>query len=147
VDYRVYNITQECSEYAGLIDEDTSDYCAAWEELNNLTTNQPSCQWREFQYTAASDLDGSVFSGQLDSYGGGGYVYRLSSSSAQIQSDLVRLQQQHWINNQTRAIFLEFAVYNPNVSRKSLIVSQRKRLTIAMVSVLGTMYTCRVRRV
>ena len=52
----------------------------------------------------------------IDSYGGGGYVYRIRGSSKKIRQDLKSLQQQRWINNHTRAVFLEFAVYNANVN-------------------------------
>ena len=57
-----------------------------------------------------------AFIAGIDSYGGGGYVYRIRGSSKKIRQDLKSLQQQRWINNHTRAVFLEFAVYNANVN-------------------------------
>jgi len=40
----------------------------------------------------------------------------LKGAQSQIKEDLLELQQQHWINNHTRAIFLEFSVYNAQVN-------------------------------
>ena len=116
VDSRVRSVTQECAQASALINEDSRDYCDAWEEMNNLTKNLPSCFRPEFKYTKAEDLDSSVYSAKVDSYDGGGYVYRLDGQSRTIRQGLVELQQQHWVNNHTRAIFLEFSVYNANVN-------------------------------
>ncbi len=44
------------------------------------------------------------------------FPYRLNAPASEIRSDLLDLQQQHWVNNHTRAIFLEFAVYNAQAS-------------------------------
>ncbi len=52
----------------------------------------------------------------MDSYGGGGYVFRINTPSRDVRKELILLQQQHWVNNHTRAIFLEFSVYNTNVN-------------------------------
>ena len=43
------------------------------------------------------------------------YVYRMSGPQRELQADLLALQQQHWLNNHTRALFLEFSVYNAQV--------------------------------
>ncbi len=77
---------------------------------------QNSCYKSEFKYTKAEELDSLPYTAKLDVYGGGGYVYRLNSPQAQIKKDLLELQQQHWINNHTRAVFLEFSVYNAQVT-------------------------------
>lgn len=95
--------------------EDDQDYCNAWEERNALTENFLSCQRPEFKYTSASELNGLPYTAAVDIYTGGGYVYRLNGAAKQIREDLVDLQQLHWVNNHTRALFLEFSSYNANV--------------------------------
>jgi len=40
----------------------------------------------------------------------------MNGKQAKIREDLLELQQQHWINNHTRAVFLEFSVYNAQVN-------------------------------
>ena len=116
VDHRVHSITQECAHASAFINEDHNDYCNAWEEQTPLTENLPSCQRKEFKYTSAKDLDSLPYTAKLDLYGGGGYVYRLNEPQKIIREELVELQRQHWLNNHTRAVFLEFSVYNPQVN-------------------------------
>ena len=52
----------------------------------------------------------------MDHYGGGGYVFRFKGSSKLIRSNLKMLEKMRWINNHTRAVFFEFAVYNANIN-------------------------------
>ena len=116
VDRRVHNITQECAQASNQKNEDTKDYCNAWEEQTALTENLPSCVKTEFKYTTAKELQGIAYSADVDRYNGGGYVYRLNGGSKQVRQELKDLQQQHWVNNHTRALFLEFSTYNANLN-------------------------------
>ena len=52
----------------------------------------------------------------MDQYSGGGYVFRFKGSTKLIQNDLKKLEALKWVNNHTRAVFLEFAVYNANIN-------------------------------
>lgn len=115
VDHRVHQITQECAQATSFIYEDDADYCSVWEEMTALTENLPSCARTEFKYTSAEELQGLPYTAKVDAYTGGGYVYRLNSPAAQTRKDLLELQRDHWINNQTRAVFLELSAYNANV--------------------------------
>jgi polycystin 1L2 len=116
LDKLVLNLTMECAQKSDVVNEDASDFCDAWDERTPLTEELPSCQRPEFRYTTGEELQSLGYSASVDSYGGGGYVYRLNKASKTLRKNLVDLQAQHWINNHTRAIFLEFSVYNPNVS-------------------------------
>ena len=112
----VINLTQECAQGSIFVNEDDGDYCNAWEEKTPLTEFLPSCLRSEFKYTTAGQLNSMPYTAGIDSYGGGGYVYHIKGSSKSIRNDLKLLQQQRWINNHTRALFLEFSVYNANVN-------------------------------
>ncbi|CAF1643684.1 unnamed protein product [Adineta ricciae] len=68
-----------------------------------------------FHYSTSDQLDGSIFSGEYATYGGGGYVYQFRGSLAEIQTNLSLLHQLQWINQHTRAVFIQFTLYNPNV--------------------------------
>ena len=107
------------TQATNIINEDHTDYCHAWEEKTALTENLLSCLKPEFKYTTAKDLNGLPYTGAVDIYGGGGYVYRLNGAAKQVREDLIELQRQHWINNHTRAVFLEFSAYNANVNKHS----------------------------
>ena len=69
-----------------------------------------------FQHKSEKSLQGSSYSGILNDYSGGGYAYIFSRNINQIQADLSALRNFTWIDHQTRAVFLEFSVYNPNVN-------------------------------
>jgi hypothetical protein len=71
--------------------------------------------FKEFKYKTAEELQSLPFSATLDSYSGGGYVYRIRGSAKNIQNDLEDLRRLYWVDNNTRAVFLEFSTYNANV--------------------------------
>ena len=50
-------------------------------------------------------------------YSGGGYVWRLNKGKTVLEADLKMLKKQKWIDELTRAIVIDFAVYNPQVER------------------------------
>ena len=116
VAHEVQNLTRECAQHTSLVDEDTTDYCNAWEEETDITRQLPSCLMEEFKYSTAESLDGVLIRADLDSYLGGGYVFRIKGKNNEIRERLRKLQQQHWVNNQTRAVILEFATYNVNIN-------------------------------
>ena len=78
-----------------------------------------SCSLQPFKYTTAETLQSLPFSAILDSYSGGGYVYKIQGSAGNIRNDLEDLKRLYWIDNNTRAVFLEFSTYNANVSQLS----------------------------
>jgi hypothetical protein len=55
---------------------------------------------------------GTMTVGALDSYTGGGYVLLLNGSTPQLIAALVTLEQQGWIDRNSRAIFVQFSAYN-----------------------------------
>ena len=113
---QVQNITKECAKNSELVNEDIRDYCNAWEEMTDLTRELPSCIMPEFKYKTAEELDGFLVSADLDMYSGGGYIANIKGPNKDIKKNLLKLQQQRWINNQTRAVMMEFATYNPNIN-------------------------------
>jgi hypothetical protein len=54
-------------------------------------------------------------SGVYTEYLGGGYVYKMNGNASETISNLTFLEQNHWIDRQTRAVFVEFNIYNPNI--------------------------------
>ena len=105
-----------------------------WEETTALTMNLPSCSRPEFKYTTAEELQGLPYTAKVDAYTGGGYVYRLNAPAKQIREDLLELQRDHWVNNHTRAVFLELSAYNANVSQ--LIESRDIIIIIILIAQL-----------
>ncbi|XP_056135511.1 LOW QUALITY PROTEIN: polycystin-1 [Lampris incognitus] len=47
---------------------------------------------------------------------GSGSVYQLNRSLTQVSASIQHLQQLHWLNHRTRAVFVEFSLYNINTN-------------------------------
>lgn len=75
-----------------------------------------------FQYQTADELQGYSISGDYSTYGGDGYVYEMRGQLSYIQGNLSLLQQLDWIDRQTRAVMVEYTLYNPNINM--LIVAE-----------------------
>ena len=69
-----------------------------------------------FQYQDSNSLQGLPIQGQYSTYDGSGYLYELRGQLSFIQGNLSLLKQMEWIDRQTRAVFIEFSVYNPNIN-------------------------------
>lgn len=100
--------------------EEDNDYGPRWSSYN--TSYVPSSSIRNiyssFQYSSGTELDSFPYVAQYSSYGAGGYAYTFNKSSGldTVISDLTALRDNLWINQQTRALLLQFALYNPNVN-------------------------------
>ena len=69
--------------------------------------------WR-FEYRTAAELKESTYWGRLAEYGGGGYTQLLPNTSDSLLHVLVQLQKDDWVDQATRAVFIDFAIYNAN---------------------------------
>ncbi|KAK3877407.1 hypothetical protein Pcinc_017874, partial [Petrolisthes cinctipes] len=113
---KLRQFTENCASYTNLINEDGTDYCSQWSHPNPYTYNTTSCNIPEFKYTTASQLESLAMWGQRDWYGGGGYVIRLNEEASSILTRLHFLQRNGWIDEHTRAVLIEFSVYNTQVN-------------------------------
>jgi len=90
------------------IDKDKCSYQPGWtnetSEISNSSIDQA------FQYGVNEELDDS-----------GGYIYEFRGRLSDLQSNLSLLHQLEWINRQTRAVIIQFSLYNPNVELFSSI--------------------------
>lgn len=64
----------------------------------------------------ASRLKNMPYLATLQTYKGGGYVFNFERSYRRTKRNLTRLREEDWLDLRTRAIFLEFTVYNPNAN-------------------------------
>ncbi|XP_076459207.1 polycystin-2-like isoform X2 [Babylonia areolata] len=67
-------------------------------------------------YQSESQLDGSTHWGLLTTYSGGGYVQNLESNKTSSLEIINYLYNNLWIQRGTRAIFIDFTVYNANIN-------------------------------
>lgn len=81
-----------------------------WAEV---TTNVTCDAWT---YKNTFELNGMPIVGYYSSYSGGGYVVSLGDSIETASDSLDYIKTTRWIDRQTRAVFVEFNLFNANVN-------------------------------
>ena len=112
------NISQLCTDGLSSSSQDRKNYGFGW-SLFNQTYSPPNgfqSMYAAFQYQNEDQLQGSPYTGQFKTYDGGGYLFELRGKLSYLQGNLSLLREMNWIDRQTRAIFFEFSVYNPNIN-------------------------------
>ena len=100
-------------------DEDKANYLIGWSSppKNSSNFQFPSGSLsRSFQYVSAKDFDSLPYLGIYSNYMGGGYVYNMSHNYDNALADLENLQSSEWLSKETRALFVEFSIFNPNIN-------------------------------
>ncbi|NWR05966.1 PKD1 protein, partial [Paradoxornis webbianus] len=85
----------------------TADYGVGWES----TAGNGTAAWAH----SAPDLAGIWYWGYISFYDSSGYVQELGPSLEESRAQLQFLQQHTWIDNMSRAVFVELLQYNPSV--------------------------------
>jgi hypothetical protein len=67
-----------------------------------------------FTYKTSDDIGGYPYWGIFSTYGGGGYVTELGTTMTDASSTVDTIMNNNWVDNNTRAIFIEVNLYNPN---------------------------------
>ncbi|XP_041369324.1 polycystic kidney disease protein 1-like 2 [Gigantopelta aegis] len=96
--------------------EDTRTYNENWE---NETAVNGSSMW---SYQPGRQLDTLPTMGKLAIYPGGGYVVQLPRNVSLARERLDDIQQTAWIDEYTRAVFVEFTLFNPNVQLFTMVI-------------------------
>lgn len=101
-----------CFKDYDIFNEDKSDF------ISNLTFSNYSKISDAFKYTKSSDLEGQPYLGSYSNYMGGGFVYKIENflDLNQTKQEIFLLQKLNWIDKHTRALFIEFSLFNPNVN-------------------------------
>jgi polycystin 1L2 len=101
--------------------QETSSFNYGWSSVAPFNSSfkpieSDSLIYDSFQFKTADELQGSSFNGKYNTYPGSGYVYSMRGKLSYIYGNLTRLQQLNWIDRQTRAVFVEFSSFNPNLN-------------------------------
>nr|AKN21729.1 PKD2-3 [Schmidtea mediterranea] len=67
-------------------------------------------------YTSSQVSQADNYYGSISLYGGGGYIIDLTSDSNKTNQIVSDLKEQTWIDRGTRAVFLDFVVFNINMN-------------------------------
>lgn len=108
--------------------EDKDNYKPGWSSVANLSyfidarTNHLDSYRMSFIYRTSEDLGGEPFDGYMASYSGGGYVANLGLTY-ESASDMIRnLSMGRWVDVYSRAVMVEFNVFNPGSRLANLVV-------------------------
>lgn len=71
------------------------------------------CSWK---FHTEKELNGSSHGATLATYPGSGFYQDLSTTRAKTAELISELKANRWIDRGTRAVFLDFTIYNPNVN-------------------------------
>ncbi|NWY27439.1 PK1L2 protein, partial [Pheucticus melanocephalus] len=110
---RLQHVVEECHAPYSLQTEDTSVYGEHWNTSAPDNSSDLSSAW---QYRSQSKLRGHPSWGKFAVYSGGGYVIHLGTDPKNASRILQYLFNNVWLDTFTRAVFVEFTVYNANVN-------------------------------
>ncbi|CAJ0953971.1 unnamed protein product [Ranitomeya imitator] len=110
--------------------EDTGSYGPMWSPLSG-SSNASTDKW---MYHTVADLGGHPVWTQLEYYPGGGYVAELGLNSSSAESVITDMETSKWLDSYTKAIFVEFNVYNANINLFCLVTF------ILETTVIGSLY-------
>ncbi|XP_048461921.1 polycystic kidney disease protein 1-like 2 [Rhincodon typus] len=104
---------KECHALYSLDNEDISDYSLHWNASVSQNSSDLDYVWK---YQSQTELRGYPIWGKLAMYRGGGYIAELGTDAQDAYRVLKYLFDNTWLDTYTRAIFVEFTVYNANVN-------------------------------
>ncbi|MGH0125309.1 UNVERIFIED_CONTAM: hypothetical protein FKN15_022898 [Acipenser sinensis] len=104
---------QQCHPSYTSTDEDTANYGPGW---TNSTTGGQSGLGQAWQYHTAASLQKNPVWGRLALYQGGGYAVELGTEREQAYRVLSLLSKEGWLDQRSRALLVEFNVFNANVN-------------------------------
>lgn len=110
---QIPNTFPKCIGMYSISHQDEAQYGPGWAAFNTSTApaGSTSNPWR---YRSASELNGYPYLGKINTYSGGGYVLDLSPIYYKAVRQVKHLTSKLWLDRHTRAIFVEFTLYNPN---------------------------------
>lgn len=103
------SIIDTCNGDYTINDEDNGRYGPGWVSIQIDSGANMSGHFEPWVYRTATDLGSYPYIGQVKTYTGGGFTFEVNSSSIELINDLRR---NHWIDERTRAVFVEFSLYN-----------------------------------
>ncbi|XP_047434835.1 polycystin-2 isoform X2 [Mugil cephalus] len=106
---------ESCSVHEDLRDE-VQDCYNMYTPTNEDTAPFGPRNGTAWVYTTESEMNGSSYWGQVSKYGGGGYYQDLSRTREESAVQLQLLKENLWLDRGTRAVFLDFSVYNGNIN-------------------------------
>lgn len=107
---------KHCRDDYGWTDDDAKDYIPGWKKIpeeNRTALQEEKSPWI---YQNSVQLKSAPYMGTMSTYKGGGYVALFERNLTWTKRIIDQLKKDVWMDVYTRGVFLEFAVYNPNIN-------------------------------
>ena len=92
--------------------EDTASYLPSWRKLGRNTSHR--INQSPWVYHSAEETGTSSVRGRHQTFSGGGYLIPVwSTRNSKMVESLEKLRNASWVDDNTRAVVLEFTVFNP----------------------------------
>ncbi|CAF0990631.1 unnamed protein product [Adineta steineri] len=112
LDQRVISICEDSYSFAN---EETQLFQPGWTNQTIEDEVYSSSIMNAFNYSTSDELDTYSYIGEFGTYSGGGYVYEFRGRLSDMKTNLSTLHQLDWIDEKTRAVFIQLTLYNPSV--------------------------------
>ena len=116
-------VVKHCNDFYSINEEDKTHFhlpgwmpftgSVSWANFSDLCP----APWR---YVKKEKIQNSPSWGFFHVYDGGGYIADLGYSKLTADRIITNLRQYDWVDRQTRAVLLEFSIYNPNTGYISI---------------------------
>ncbi|XP_071797014.1 polycystin-1-like protein 2 isoform X2 [Asterias amurensis] len=111
------NKTQDCRAPYSITDEEDVDFDEGWKAVNQSAKPnykvQPLAVWK---YHSWYNISSFPYLGKHALYNGGGYLADLGITPEESLRVAAYLRENMWVDQYTRAVFMEFVVYNANIN-------------------------------
>ncbi|CAF3847329.1 unnamed protein product [Adineta steineri] len=104
-----------CEDSYSFFNEETQLFQPGWTNETIEDEVYSSSILNAFNYSTSDELDTYTYVGEYGTYSGGGYVYEFRGSLSDLKTNLSTLHQLDWIDEKTRAVFIQLTLYNPSV--------------------------------
>ncbi|XP_076116543.1 polycystin-1-like protein 2 [Mytilus galloprovincialis] len=110
------HLDMKCTSTLNTVNDDNDNYNKSWQIQSQLV---PATD--EWSFQNAWDLESVPYLGERAIYGGGGYLVDMNTGPSSFLK-ISELMLKSWIDTRTRAFFIEFVLYNPNVNMYSSVM-------------------------
>jgi hypothetical protein len=114
----VQAIYPECFDHYGSDHQETRTFFPLWVPVQDMTLRRPTTNdvWKYRDENDETFVKSRTIVSSTGSYDGGGYIAELGRATPQTTGVMRYLKRSKWIDKQTRAIFVEFTVFNANMN-------------------------------
>ncbi|XP_035690161.1 polycystic kidney disease protein 1-like 2 [Branchiostoma floridae] len=123
---------------------DTGSYSGSWGVATNNTDHDRSTIPSPWHYTYGDINNGFLYVGEHGVYSGGGYTATLNNTLSASLQTLEHLRSNNWLDNRTRAVFMETVLYNPHANLFAVVTMTTEFSITGHVSMATELVTFRI---